>query len=183
LEANLLTQAVELTEAERAILTEIKMDAHLLDDHIDATRNGTAVCKLMRSLISRQAIPEVRRLYFQDPEYNIGRRKSRRAYFESNSTLGERIFQHPHFLPYFRYFLERPQLPATVLESFRREVLNCGDVTSGDIILLGDFARQQARSHDLDPMQASEEFYKLALECNLDLDHAGSLRDAVRRMR
>jgi hypothetical protein len=177
----LFTQAIELTEAEEVILTEIKMDPHLLGDYVDAKRNGVLVQKLIKSLISRQAFPEARIRYFVDPNYNVGGRgTSHRAIFERNGTRGENIYGHPRFLPFLRYFLAGAQLPVAVIDSFCREVLNCGAVTSGDIIPLGKWARQQARLHHLESTQAREEFYKLALDCGLSPDHARSIRNAVR---
>lgn len=177
-------QAIELTEWERTILVQIKLDASMLRDHIDAKRNGEAVRNLMKSLLERDAIPEVRVKYFTDPNYKVGGRgTSRQGHFERKGIIGEAIFEHRDFLPYLRYFIEGCRLPQAVIDAFRREVSDCGTVTSGDIVPLGRFAQQQVRSHHLDPRQASEEFYKLSLDCGLGPDDSSSIRNAVRRSR
>ena len=62
-------------------------------------RNGEAVCALMKSLIARKVIPELRVKWFTDPAYFPGGRgKSRQQVFERNGCRGEDIFRHPHFL-------------------------------------------------------------------------------------
>ena len=87
--------------------------------------------------------------------------------------------RNPAFLKHLRYFLYGPALPDTVIAAFRQKVMDCGMVTSGDIVPLGDEAKRLTRAHGLEPAQAAEEFYKLALECGLDGD-AKSIRDAVK---
>jgi hypothetical protein len=53
----------------------------------------------MKSLLSRDAIPESRQKYFDDPTYRRGvPRGSRKALFERNGTVGENIYRHPNFL-------------------------------------------------------------------------------------
>jgi hypothetical protein len=76
-----------------------------------------------------------------------------------------------------------PDLPAAVLDGFAAKVAACGSVTSGDIVPLGEYAKQQTRAHGLDGGGAAEEFYKLALECGLEEYEARSIRDAVKTVR
>jgi len=138
----------------------------------------------MRSLISRKAIPEVRTKYFTDPEFNVGGRgRSRADIFEKNGTCGEDIFRHTHFLKYLHYFLYGPDLPAEVAGAFRKKVFDIGFVTSSDIVPLGAFARQLTRTNRLDGGHAAEEFFKLALDCGLELYEARSIRDSVKTLR
>lgn len=138
----------------------------------------------MRSLIARKAIPEARVRFFNDPEYNIGGHgRSRREVFEKNGTRGEEIFRHPNFLKHLHYFLLGARLQAGVVAAFEGMVAECGHVTSGDVVPLGAFARQQTRAYRLQPAEASEEFYKLALDLNLGQSYASAIRDAVRRAR
>ena len=56
-------------------------------------------------------------------------------------------------------------------------------VTSGNIIPLGDSAKKLTRTHGLDKGHAAEEFYKLALECDLAEYEARSIRDRVKKAR
>jgi hypothetical protein len=51
------------------------------------------------------------------------------------------------------------------------------------VVPLGAFARQQTRTYRLQPADATEEFYKLALDLNLSQSYASAIRDAVRRAR
>lgn len=138
----------------------------------------------MKSLIARKAIPEVRTSYFNNPDLNIGGRgRSRAGIFEKNGTRGEAIFRHPHFLKYLHYFLYGPDLPPQVLEAFRQNVADIGFVTSSDIVPLGALARQLTRTNRLDSGDAAEEFFKLALDCGLELYEARSIRDSVKAAR
>ncbi len=79
--------AVTLTDAEQALY------AKLAD--LDANEHGArlaalqAAADLTRSLRDRNAIPQVRVLWFTDPAHNIGGRgKSRLQVFEGNGTRG-----------------------------------------------------------------------------------------------
>ena len=44
-------------------------------------------------------------------------------------------------------------------------------------------ARNLVRKYDLNAREASEEFYKLCIECNLSEYEGRSIRDSVRRVR
>jgi hypothetical protein len=177
------TGAVELTEQERRLLNRIELDALSLK-HENARQNGDLACELMKSLLLRNAIPEVRMEYFSIPQFNVGGHgSSRMAIFERNGTRGDDIFKHPHFLKYLSYFIYGARLPDRVIRDFCHEVQKCGQVTSGDIAPLGKFAKRQTRSEQLDPGTAAEEFYKLALDCRLSESTARSIRDDVKRVR
>jgi hypothetical protein len=127
---------------------------------------GEAALGLMKSLIARKAIPDVRSKYFTDQDFNVGGRgRSRAEIFEKNGTDGEAIFRHPHFLKYLRYFLYGPDLPPPVIEAFRQKIADMGLVTSSDIVPLGAFSRQLTRAHRLRGVDSAEEFFKLALDC------------------
>lgn len=176
--------AIALTPDEARLVGEIALDATALRGADDAKRNGAAVAAIMKLLIARKSIPEARVRYFTDPEYLIGGRgKSRKEVFEQNGTHGQEIFRHPNFLEFLRYFLYGPSLPARVIKAFRAEVARCGNVTSGDVVPLGKFARQQASSSCPDLGRAAEEFYKLALDCGLWVSYARSVRNAVKAAR
>ena len=52
-----------------------------------------------------------------------------------------------------------------------------------DVLPLGKTARNIARAQRLNARDASEEFYKLALECGIWHSYAEQVRDAVKKMR
>jgi len=83
-------------------------------------------------------------------------------------------------LKYLRYFLYGPDLPHQVTEAFRQKITDIGFVTSSDIVPLGVFARQLTRTNSLDAVDPAEEFFKLALDCGLELYEARSIRDSVK---
>lgn len=175
---------IALTDEEKAVLATINFDALTLRGPDDVQRNGHAVRDLMKLLAAKGAIPEQRKRYFTDSRYYAGGRgRSRQQVFESNGRYGDAILSNPHFLEYAWYFLYGAKLPENAINEFRTAVKRCGDVTSSDVIPLGKTARQIARSHGLEVREASEEFYKLALDCGIDVSYAVFVRDAVRKMR
>jgi hypothetical protein len=175
---------IELTPAEQELLDQLELDAGALKGQAMAARNGERAAKLTELLLARQAaIPPRRIAYFTQPEYCIGGRgKSYKELFERNLRQGS-MLEHPHFLAYLRYFIHGPDLPESVIDAFAAKVGECGHVTSSDIVPLAKYARQLARSCGLDPRDASEEFYKLALEHGLDSGYAEIIRKQVRTIR
>jgi hypothetical protein len=170
---------IELTEAERALAAQIDFDPDRMRLHgrFDEVleESCTAAKQLAMSLLERKAIPQGRLDYFIDPEFNVGSKRSRKEIFEENGTRGDEILEHAHFLPYLKYF---PDLGMNVIEGFCEQV-NSDD----DQQLLRAYARRMVREQKLDRRHASEEFYKLALECRLDEGTARSIRDAARQTR
>jgi hypothetical protein len=136
---------------------------------------------LSESLLKRQAIPEVRLLYFTDPERNPGGRgKSRQDIFEKNGTTGAEILAHPHFLKYLEYFIFGPNLPDGIINRFKEAASFSGYLTGGDVNDLIPDARALVRSAHLNPHEAAEEFFKLVLECGGVPSSAGMIRGSVR---
>jgi hypothetical protein len=177
-------RTIQLTEKERALFVQIGLDALALRDHIHAHQNGEFVAELMGMLIERKAIPEHRVRWFADADYNVGGRgTSRKERFERSGTRGPEIFRHPHFLEYLRYFIQGPDLPPAVLESFAEKIDECGQVTSSDIVPICKHARQLARSHLSNPRAAADEFFKLALEHGLGPGRATMVRKDVMTIR
>jgi hypothetical protein len=179
------TTDIELTANEKTLLEVIDFDVPPRNRDEKAVRSiSDAAHDLMQSLLERNGIPTVRLRFFKDPALNpSGRGRSPLQVFNSNGTRGSAVYRHGHFLKYLRYFLFGPDLPSSVIKGFRQTVYECGTVTSGDIIPLGNSARQQARAHKLDAGRAADEFYKLALECGLKVFEARSIRNAVKRAR
>lgn len=176
--------SIELTAAERELLGQIELNALALkNDYVAVRRNGKGAAQLMELFLQRKAIPRHRIAYFTDPQHNSGGRgSSRQQQFQRNMHSGE-MFEHPHFLAYLRYFIHGPDLPDAVIAAFREKVEDCGQITSGDIMPLAKHARQLTRIHGLNPRDASEEFYKLALENGLDSDYAEIVEKQVRTLR
>jgi hypothetical protein len=181
-----IKNGVELTAEETMLLAKIDFDSSssARQGHDYWKTVGDAALGLMKSLIARGAIPEVRTRYFSDSDFNIGGRgRSRVGIVEKNGTQGEAIFRHPHFLKYLHYFLYGPDLPVHVTEAFRQKIGDIGFVTSSDIVPLGTFARQLTRANKLDASDPAEEFFKLALECGLELHEAKAIRNSVKGVR
>ncbi len=139
---------------------------------------------LSELLFKRGAIAKVRLLYFTDPERNPGGRgKSRQEIFEKNGTRGSEILAHPHFMKHLKYFVCGPALPLKIIAEFKDTTRFSGYLTGGDITDLIPRARDAVRSEGLCPLEASEEFYKLALECGAMPYNADSIRKAVRSIK
>jgi len=176
-----MAYAIELTDHEAAILSDIQLDQSALD-HEQYERQGPLVLNLLKLLTERNAIPEVRLRYWSDPEYQIGRLKaSHKGLFERNGRRGDEIYTHPHFLKYLRYFLFGAQLPAGAIAEFERVVGNPEWVSSGDITDITKGARAIVRKYGL--QEEDEEFYQLGLDVGLSQSFAKSVRDAVKQTR
>ena len=145
-------------------------------------RSCDAAAKLAASLISRKAIPEVRLRWFNDPDLQLGTKMSRKQIFIKNAGV-DGVLNHPHFLPYLKYFIFGPDLPADVIDQFCAKVESLPFVSGSSYGELIDIARAATRRHRLSPHSACEEFWKLALECGVDDMYARGIRDAVRKVR
>jgi hypothetical protein len=116
--------------------------------------------------------------------FTSGRIKSsRRGLFERNGTSGTAIYEHPNFLKYLRYFLEGAALPVALIDTFCQKVDDCGHVSGSDALELAYFARSEVRRRGMEPKEASEEFYRLALDCGVYQGHANTIREIVARVR
>jgi hypothetical protein len=173
---------IDLTREEQALFDSIRFDPASRDFHAVAAKNGEGAAALMRSLTSRRAIPPVRMRYFMDPDFFTGGRgRSRKQVLNDNGRSDSEILTHPHFLKYLHYFICGPQLPADVVATFRELAV----APLRDLEQMRQFVRARVRDRDLsDP---GEEFFKVAVECELDLFEAKSLRsdamNAARRRR
>ena len=172
---------IELTDEEEKLLVQINFDpSHYSADFEEILRSScVAAATLTELLLSRQAIPEIRSRYFTDPKLNIGTKNSRKQVFEQNGTRGRAIIEHPHFLKYLQYFVFGPHLPEAVIDEFVNQA-------SGFYVELGDLcklSRYSTRQYKLDPHKACEEFYKLALECDLPEYEARMVRDDVKKVK
>ena len=176
---------IALTDEEEKLLAGIELEALALKDHIHTRKNADAVVALMNALIEREAIPAIRAAWFSDRQHNAGGRgRSMQDLFSRSGVSGrDELFRNTHFLEHVRYFIFGPRLPAAAIEAFRAEVAERGIITSGDVLPLAKAARRIARQHGLRAQDASEEFYKLALELEAGSICASTVRDYVRKMR
>jgi hypothetical protein len=173
--------AIELTPDEAALTAAIKFDPH---DTLGNTKafhaNGDLVVQLTDRLLARKAIPDQRRRYFTDPEFNIGGHgSSRKDQFMRKVRDREAMIRHGHFLKYLHYFIYGPSLPVPVVQSFSQAMEECDSITSGDIAPLAATARQLVQAHRLDVKVAAEEFYKLCLDLDMGVGNAASIRGSV----
>ena len=175
-------EPVVLRPEEDALLQRIVFEPGGFQQPQAVRSSCSAAAQLAGSLLNRRAIPEDRLRYFTDAELNIGGHgRSRADVFESNGARGDAMLRHPHFLKYLKYFLYGPDLPAETVARFRQIVIDDAG-TSGMILdQLRRFARAEARRLSSGRRtDVHEEFFKLALECDLELGVARSVRDAVR---
>jgi hypothetical protein len=172
---------IELTEHELGLLAQIRFR---FASHDELHESIVPMAALTESLLERGAIPEVRLLYFTDPERNPGGRgKSRQQVFENNGTSGAEIYAHGNFLKYLEYFIYGPNLPPSIVAKFKETMSFSGHLTAGDINDLVPRARATVRSARLNPHDAAEEFHKLALECGAMPYSAESIRKSILAVR
>lgn len=172
---------IKLTEREIELLSQINFG---YTRHDELRESLTPMAALSDSLLQHRVIPEVRLLYFTDPERNPGGRgRSRQQIFEKNGTAGAEICAHPSFLKYLEYFIYGPNLPAAVIAKFKDAMSFSGYLTGGDVNDLAPEARAFVRSSQLNPHDAADEFHKLVLECDACPSSAESIRKLIRAVR
>jgi len=138
---------------------------------------GEAAFQLISSLLERNGIPDTRKAYFGDPEYNTGRGNgSHYQTFINNGHTDETMMKHPHFLKFVRYFIFGARLPLQLKNNFLQKVEECGTFTSGDDETLLSSARRFFKQSNLNKTEYREEIYKLLLDCGLSLSTARHIR-------
>lgn len=176
-------EPIALTPGEDALVRRIPFDSRSLSE--ETAETAAAAVTLTHSLLERDAVPPIRLRYVTDPALNVGGHgKSRVEVFEQNGARGDDMLAHFHFRRYLRYFIYGPDLPAATVTKFRQVLID--DMgTSGEILdQLKAVARAQARAlsrHGRTDLH--EEFFKLALECDVDEYVARCIRDAVRQVK
>lgn len=172
---------IELTPEERLLYDQVKRVR--LDKRLTEPYPGDQALALLKMLRARDAIPEIRILYFTNASYNLHTKKSRREIFEGNGTKGDDIYRHPLFLPFLDYFILGPNLPKGIIDRFCQIVASEPYISGSDLQEIKQFVRNATREYALVPREACEEFYKLALECGLGVDYSRFVRETVRSMR
>jgi hypothetical protein len=176
--SNSRPQKILLTDDEEALLAQISFSPKDILGYGEKSSFLVAET-LAHSILSRKAVPQIRLRYFTDPELSIGTKKSRKQIFEANGAKGEEILRRPHFLPYLQYFIFGPQLPDKIIDEFWSLVAK----SDGGRTEAREFSRDKARKFGLNPREACEEFFKLSLECGMNIDDARSVREAVKTIR
>ena len=172
---------IELTDSELSLLGQIAFD---WSTHDEIRASIMPMVALAESLLKRGAIPEVRKLYFTDPERNpSGRGRSRQQIFEGNGTSGPEILAHPHFLPYLRYFIYGPKLPSSIIEEFKQAASWSSYLSGHDVQELTSKAKAVVKQIGAEPHSTADEFHKLALECGAMPSTAATLRQSIRTVR
>ncbi|MFO1111701.1 MAG: hypothetical protein U1E61_21230 [Bradyrhizobium sp.] len=176
---------IELSNAESALLAQIDFNWDTRrHDHEGFARNSENVAQLVSALLARNAIPEHRLKYFNDPAYRTGRIKgSRRDLYLRNRNTDEDILRSYSFLKEARYFVCGPALPAEAVTEFRQTATEFGHVGPSDSIELANLARRQVRTYGLLPHEVAEEYFKLALDCGIWVGHALHVEERIRKMR
>jgi hypothetical protein len=180
-----LPTKIELTKDESDLLQNVRVKNTLpgLSDEESALSRKSAKA-LFISLANRKAIPKARWQYFSDPKFMIGSKKSWKQLLELNSAeTGLALFEVPHFAKYLYYFINGPDLPPDVIFQFWSRVVSEDYVSGSDLPELESIARGAVRSNRMNPHDACEEFFKLAVECGLNHWLARDIRDAVRTIR
>ncbi len=138
---------------------------------------------LIKSLLDRNAVPQVRLRLFCDPDYAETGNKCPQQVFESNGTSGNAIFRHPHFIPYLRHFIHGPDLPRAAIDGLCK-ILNDDLGTSGGVMdQYRKHARECVRRYGLVASDAATEFFRLGVEIGMEIHRARTLRDAARSTR
>lgn len=171
---------VDLTPEEEGWLSQISFPPA---PHEALHRSLEVSPALTRSLLGRRAIPEIRLRYFTDATLNSSGNGSRKDEFERKGVRGDAILSHGHFLKYLRYFLFGPDLPASVIDRFLEVVAREPHYPGDNIEEIQSFVRGAIRNEGLDRRGTSEEFFKLALECELSEDCAWDIRKAALSVR
>jgi hypothetical protein len=173
---------IDLTQEEQKQYNQIHFSAqgHTQSTDEDFKASSNAAASLTLSLLNRKAIPEIRIRYFVDPTSNIRTKMSHKEIFEKNGTFGEDIFKHRHFLPYLHYFIFGPDLPKETINAFSQIVRAEPFISGSDMPGLRKFVQSETRKFRLNPKNADEEFYKLALEWGIDKDLARMIGHDVR---
>lgn len=175
---------IELTPAEQKLAGKIVFDLDHRMEHKEVNENGERAASLMKMLMERKAIPELRLRYFTDPDYNPGRgNESRFTYFKNNAGCADEVVRHPHFLPYLHYFIFGADLPLELKQEFQKKAEDYW-VKAGELAKL---AQQLVRKYNLERhprnYRLKEVFYQLALDCGCTEGTARSVREAVMKVK
>ena len=96
---------IELTDKESILVDEIDFESYTHESYL---ANKQPILALLESLTGRDAIPEQRLKYWNDPDYcTTPGKASHKGVFEGNGCTGDDIYTHPHFPQVSRLFFVR----------------------------------------------------------------------------
>lgn len=168
---------VTLNLGEQKLLDQIAFE--FSHDNNKILESCKAAAQLAILLLQREAIPEIRIRFFIEAEFNIGKEKSRFGEFESEGITGYAVFEDPRFLEHLRYFIFGPNLPYQVLAEFSNIAYPYEYISGGDVKDLRELAISLVEEHKLNSKYVACEFFKLALECGMDVYYAQSILETV----
>lgn len=171
-------QMVPLNLGEQKLLDQITFGFGHSDNEV-IRESAKAASFLATLLLEREAIPEIRIRFFTEPEFNTDVNKSRLQVFESDGVTGYVIFGDPRFLEYLHYFIYGPKLPDQVINEFSNVAYPYEYISGGEIKDLRELAISLVDEYKLNPKEVACEFFKLAIECGMDVYYAQSIRDTV----
>lgn len=173
---------VTLTNVEISLFDSIDFDpqASGLDEE-RAGENEEMAKILTYSLLSRAAVPRHRLIAFDNENGRAGEHAATAAApSEGEAADAARIdalVAHDQFLRYLHYFICGPDLPEEFVKAFRRELRNAGGAAGDTHRLLGRIVEMVRPLPD--PASCAGDFYRLALECNIEPAAAREIGNAV----
>ena len=150
----------------------------------DWKKVSDSMFSLFKSLIDRNAIPEIRKKIFADPEFAETGIKSPKQIFEKHCTKGDNIFRHHDFIKHLVYFINGPQLPKIVINKIfelakEESFLDTPEISDN----IRKYVRHSIREYDLDRNKVPKEFYKLAIEMGFSLTDSKAIRKEAMSVR
>jgi hypothetical protein len=174
---------VTLMNFEIALFDSIVFDpAEAGLDERRTAENAELAGILATSLLDRDAVPPHRLDYLRNAAHAAPGDVSIMEGWTRDGLDGEVLHKDARFLKYLRYMICGPDLPQPVIKGFVTEVENRtpeGEIDARKVMLK---VRELARKAET-PSQRAEEFYMLALECDLEPALARDIRAAVARMK
>jgi len=171
-------QMVPLNPREQKFLDQITFGFGHGDDKV-LRKSCLAASSLATLLLQREAIPEIRVRFFITPEFNTETNKSRLQIFESDGVTGYAVFSDPRFLELLHYFIYGPKLPDQVIVEFSNMAYPYEYISGGDVIDLRELVISLVDEYKLNPRDVAGEFFKLAIECGMDVYYAQSIQNVV----
>jgi hypothetical protein len=172
---------VDLNDQELSLWNQISNYQFKLGDHEENDKQSNLQKQLTHSILKRKIIPPRRLAFFTDPELRAGHGNgSWQEIFESNGTRGDEIFEHPHFLPFLKYFISGAEL-TTELKQGAQHLYEKTAFKQDYPDLLYTLATQRKYLpiNKWEMNNYAEEIYKLLLDFNVPSYNAKTIRTKV----
>jgi hypothetical protein len=182
-------EEIHLSPEEIGLYKRIEFDLRDFSIHREYSKDSQGAAReLILSLVNRKVIPKFRLQFMNNPDHNFDSkvRINKQSRWKNLKDRFENIddyFKSREFLRYLYYFIHGPDLRQSSINNFLIAVMSIhGDITSGDIGPLSDIAIRETKSTRMDKFKASDEFYKLGLECGMGM-YSGLIRERIRKIR